>query len=300
MIEGDSMESMVLELQREAYQQQTSASILLRKAYALSRKLKVEEFSKWAEHELNGYKDDEEVPEYRIVFGEIKAFNPYRGFIPAYFDKEFQEKLSKRSIFAPITEIELMIKKAEENNETLYMKFSSELQKKLEFEISNHIQAFQLSTILDKIRNIILDWTLKLEEQGVLGEGMAFSEKEKEKAVSTTSIINYIGTMLNSQVQQNTENSEQNIGVNEFKVENLHTLISDLKLLQDEMTDTLMKQELASEVEVLESQVKSPKPKNGIIRETLASVRNIAEGTTGSLLATTIQSNITMLLSNLL
>ena len=48
--------------------------------------------------------------------------------------------------------------------------------------------------IIEKVKNTILEWTLKLEEEGVLGEGMRFSDKEKQtaKALSQT-VNNYYG-----------------------------------------------------------------------------------------------------------
>jgi hypothetical protein len=300
------MESLVLELQREAYKQQTPVSVLLRKAYTLSRKLKVEEFSRWAELELNGYKNSENLPDYRILYGEIKALNPYHGYIPAYFHMEIESLIKKRDILSPITEIELLVKQGEESGGMLMYKFPSHIQMmfmkmtEVEFEVSLHIPVSQFNNILDKVRNIILEWTLKLEEEGVLGEGMTFSEKEKEKAVeSSAPIINHIGMMINSQLQQNTENSTQSLNIEEFKVESLHPLIKSLEKLQEEVKDPIIKQELASEIEVLQSQVKSPNPKKGIIKETLKSVRNIAEGTTGSLVATGILEQVTMILTSL-
>lgn len=300
------MESLVLELQREAYQQQTSVSILLRKAYTLSRKLKVEEFSRWAELELNGYNDADDLPDYRTVHGETKALNPYHGYIPAYFHTEVESLIKKKNILSPLTEVEVLVKQGEENGGMLMSKYPSDVQMALmkmtdvDFEVSLHIPVSQFNNILDKVRNIILEWTLKLEEEGVLGEGMTFSEKEKEMAAkSSAPIVNYIGTMVNSQLQQNTEHSNQSLKVEEFKMESLHSLINDLEKLQEEVQDPAVKQELASEIAVLQSQAQSPKPKQGIIREALKSVRNIAEGITGSLLAPSVLQHATTILSTL-
>ena len=44
------------------------------------------------------------------------------------------------------------------------------------------IQLSQVYKVLDSIRNTILNWALKLEEDGILGDGMAFSKEEKETA----------------------------------------------------------------------------------------------------------------------
>ena len=38
----------------------------------------------------------------------------------------------------------------------------------------------QLLGITSKLRNIILNWSLQLEEDGILGKGLKFSDKEKE------------------------------------------------------------------------------------------------------------------------
>lgn len=300
------MESLVLELQREAYLQQTSVSVLLRKAYTLSRKLKVSEFSNWAELELNGYKNANKLPDYRILYGEIKAFNPYHGYIPAYFHNEIESIIRKRDIFSPLTEVELLVKQGNENKGMLMYKFPTHIQRELmkmtevEFEVSLHIPVSQFNNILDQVRNIILEWTLKLEEEGVLGESMTFSEKEKETAVkSSAPIINHIGTMVNSQLQQNTEHSTQSLSLGEFKVESLQSLISSLEKFRDEVQDPGVKQELASEIQVLQSQVKSPNPKPGIIKEALKSIRNIAEGTTGSIVAAGILQMVTIILTSL-
>jgi AbiTii len=303
---GDNMESIVLELQKEAFQNNTPVSVLLRKAYILSKKLKVDEFANWAYLELNGYKDGENLPDYRMVYGQVKALNPYHGYIPAYFQKEIEEIINNRKIQQSTTEIELYVKQGEENKGMLMFNYPTESQLmlmkligvELDYELSLHVPVSHFSRILDRIRNIILDWTLKLEEEGVLGEGMNFSDKEQEKAMVTTpQMVTYIGTMVNSQLQQNTQDSQQSFVIEEFKIENLASLIPDLKKLQEEIKYTEQKQELASEISVLETQVTSPKPKKGIIRETLKSVRNIAEGTTGSLVATSIQEKVTLLLA---
>lgn len=47
----------------------------------------------------------------------------------------------------------------------------------------------EIYRIISTVRNKILDWALLLEENEIFGEGMTFTEKEKEIA-STTKIIN--------------------------------------------------------------------------------------------------------------
>ena len=63
----------VIELQREALDEKISIESLMRKAYLVARKLNLKEFEEWISQEQNGYK--QEVPEYRNIAGEIKAWN---------------------------------------------------------------------------------------------------------------------------------------------------------------------------------------------------------------------------------
>ncbi len=287
------MESLVLELQREAYQSNTSVTDLIRKAFVLARKLDVKELISWLNREMEGYKEinQEEVPAYRLVHGHIKAWNPYQGcYIPAIFDGETGETLSKQVIFMPIAEIEKQIENANAQKGSLKLIFPPALQIELmkatgyDFEISLHVPVSQFENILNRVRDIVLEWTLNLEEKGIIGENMTFNAEEKKSASQITNIYNHIGTMVNSPLQQNSNNSSQTVSVGEFKVESLKEIIEQGKVLLEQITDRDTKAELKSELTVLEAQSESPKPKKAIIKESLASIRNIAEGATGSVL----------------
>ena len=81
------MKEIVLELQEEALSSDIDILSLLRKAYLIARKLSLSDFSEWLNFEMNGYPTTCDVPDYRIAYGEIKAWNPYHGWIPVIFDK---------------------------------------------------------------------------------------------------------------------------------------------------------------------------------------------------------------------
>ena len=72
----------------------------------------------------------------------------------------------------------------------------------------------QIYCMIECIRNIILDWSIKLETSGIIGEGLQFSNEEKEIATNTPIINNYInnfyGDVRETQIQQNTDDSVQN------------------------------------------------------------------------------------------
>ena len=57
------MGKIVLDLQLEALSKDSDVLNLLRKAYVVARKLKLDEFEEWVNSELNGYKVGNRIPE---------------------------------------------------------------------------------------------------------------------------------------------------------------------------------------------------------------------------------------------
>ena len=93
----NSSSSLVLELQRLATDKTNDITDLLRKALLVASKLKVEDFKQWIENELHGY-ESRPVPDYRTARAQLKAINPYRGYIPFVIgDQELAEKLRGQS-----------------------------------------------------------------------------------------------------------------------------------------------------------------------------------------------------------
>ena len=89
------MGSLVLDLQQEVLNPDCDILNALRKAHLIATKLKLTEFDSWIMSELNGYDDHQEnAPEYRKVNGQLKAWNPYHGWIPVIIqNSKIQEAL---------------------------------------------------------------------------------------------------------------------------------------------------------------------------------------------------------------
>lgn len=79
------MTSVVVDLQTEAMSRSVPISDLLRKALVVARKLRVDDFREWIELELSGYGTSGDIPDYRETTGQVKAWNPYNGWIPVHF-----------------------------------------------------------------------------------------------------------------------------------------------------------------------------------------------------------------------
>jgi hypothetical protein len=113
------MGSLVLELQRDALNPEISVLVLLRKALVVARKLNIQEFQQWVEKELNGYPERSYLPQYRFMFGDLKAHNPYHGWIPVILPSQILEFISKRPVHQPISEIETLVETFKDKNSSL-------------------------------------------------------------------------------------------------------------------------------------------------------------------------------------
>ena len=188
------MGGIVIELQREALDEKNSIESLIRKAYLVAKKLKLKEFEEWLNQEQNGYK--KEIPEYRNITGEIKAWNPYHGWIPMILSAKVADIVSRRPIPNSISSLLDVYNSSEDrvafsvngamteffNNSTDFMPT------KYAFFVSKS----ELYRIKSTVRNKILDWALLLEENGIVGNEMTFTDVEKQIAIDTPVINNYI------------------------------------------------------------------------------------------------------------
>lgn len=210
------MSKIVIELQQEALKSDFDILNLLRKAYLVARKLKLNEFEKWIDSELNGYKNLYKIPDYRLLRGEVKAWNPYHGWIPVIFEDDI-ESITTHSASDTISSLLNVYENSE--NRTAILPFNASMNNYLSKHGGFHtkyalmIGTNQIYNIIERVRNIILDWSITLEENGILGEGLQFSNTEKEIANNTPVINHYInnfwGDVSSTQIQQDTKESIQ-------------------------------------------------------------------------------------------
>lgn len=132
-----------------------------------------------------------------------------------------------------------------------------------------------------------LDGGISITHFGVLQVEEAISNPEKPTYYfpPVTNIIN-IQKMVNSQIQQGTTHSTQ---TGSFNSQDLQSLADFINLLRGKLPELNLKpedkKEVEADIETIEAQLSSPKPKSVIIKECLGTIRNILEGITGSILA---------------
>jgi hypothetical protein len=145
-----------------------AVSNLLRKAKVIAHKLDGKEFLQWIDAELNGY-DNETVPDYRMVRGQVKALNPYRGWVPVIFgDAEAEKTVSTGGAGPSVSEIEELL-----NNDspTYEMPYPDSVAAQMLSDAPIRTKAVlvigrgSLVGILNAVRNRLFDWVLSLEKE---------------------------------------------------------------------------------------------------------------------------------------
>ena len=98
-------------------------------------------------------------------------------------------------------------------------------------------------------------------------------------------IIN-VNQMTNSNIQQASPEATQVVTFDESKYEELKEVILSLKESIDQLgLEPQQKSELQVDIQTIEVQISSPKPKATIITESIGSIKRILEGVAGSALA---------------
>ena len=207
----------ILDLQADAINADIDILVLLRKAFLIAKKLKLTDFEEWVDCELNGYKGNLECPHYREISGETKGWNPYNGWIPLLVaNNEWYNTLNYKLVNESIASLVSLLK----TDGALHIPFPGSVcatineMTGITTKYALFVSKNNIESIIETVRTKILDWAIVLEENGITGDGLTFSNKEKELAISVPKIIHYINNFYknadNIQIQQGTENSQQN------------------------------------------------------------------------------------------
>ena len=294
------MGSIVLELQNEIVSSNCDVVNILRKAHLIASKLKLTDFDQWIQYELNGYPDHESCPAYRKIRGSLKAFNPYNGWIPTLIqDNEFEKKICERKLVNSISEI---ISLCESSKNGLISEFSGEqlalfneiFDTPLPMRYSLHIPTTAVKDIEEKVKNTILEWTLKLEAEGIVGENMVFSEKEKDCAVNIPQTVNnYYGntSIINSPSDnvQIVSGSENTVSFSDDKikdvVDEVEKSISESDLSKDDIETAT---ELLDDIKLKIEEEKKPH----ILKSALVGLKDFLINTGANVAAGIIQAKM--------
>ncbi|WP_156150766.1 hypothetical protein [Hyphomicrobium sp. 99] len=279
-------ESSVLRLQNLALDPNASVSDLLRLAKAIAVKLGVIEAARWIDDELTGYMDKPEVPTYRQLPGEWKGYSPYMGWQPIHFeDIEQQQRYSIARLGESISALEESYKN-KDTSKAMAFAGGHGVRSDLVKEFGLHDARLFISptaawAIIDRVRTIILDWTLELEEAGVLGEGLKFSSIEQREAGPVTHqyFIQNVGVM--GDVSGGTVSNQQQASITIDAAKLADAISKGREHLAQLPAHTAA--DLEPVLDALEYEGAAASPST--IRELLKSVQTILEGAAGNVVA---------------
>ncbi len=293
---------LIEEIQRDAFDQSVAVSVLLRKVKAAASKLDLPPAEQWVEQELSGYTS--EPPDYRILMGKPKALNPHRGWIPILFEDEgLNETLQTCVIRQSVASLEALLQKKDAD----HVQFPIPPQVILDINrmsewggqfgtMAVHLSQSQIHGLLDAVRNLVLEWALKLEKAGVTGEGMSFNKDEKQRAHSaqTTFNIGHIGSMVGN---LGVENRSTAITASNIKVDQVSKVVEQVSAAKNQLTEAGADgPALEAALAVLREQLGRPSPDPSLVTGALQDLRNALSGAAGSLLASGAIHAITTML----
>ena len=237
--------SLIDELQLDASNSNVSVSNLLRKTLMVAAKLEVSDIPEWVNKELSGYRGENSVPSYRTLYGSVKA-KSLRGWIPVQFPTtEMRDMVSQHDVHESVAQIEALLGR----DGSLRFGFPPEGQQilqnafVLETEFMGFLERASLDGILDEIRNRVLHWAIALDRAGIRGNGLAFTDPEKEKAHSMTVNVNSenftVGTLGGTGGQSNVatgNNPRVNIRSEDSSTNSIVYQTGDMAKLVDEFS----------------------------------------------------------------
>jgi len=239
-------DSPVLKLQDLASTSSTNIEDLLSKAKVISVKLGQNDISEWLEHELKGYPNDVELPDYRVVRGsKVVGWNPFHGWIPFQLMNLMEKDPDTYQILTTINfnNAISMIAEYAKSEKTLYCDLPEPATEFLQrasdcdFRLCWPVSPTLMTRMISHVRSKILDWSLLLESKGIYGEGLLFSPKEKEEAKSVTynNIINNNGNGMT--VLGNVESNNSVVGGTVSNVHQQNIITGDFSTLEHHLKE---------------------------------------------------------------
>jgi hypothetical protein len=290
--------SLVRKLIRQIDDPAVSVGTLLRTAKIIAAKLEQDEALEWINKELNGYwgLTLEELPEYRRVHGVARAFRPGFGWEPILWkDPEDEAFISQVPLATPLANIEESLEGCEGY---VTYKLPPELRLKvweaidLETDVHVQVSASFVHGAVEMVRNLLLDWTLKLEKARVLGNEMVFTAEEREEAATVTN--NFFGNtaVFGAASDHATINNNQTATVT-LDMEAVRSLAQQARAALHSLPE-----EAAPVVDKIERLVSEPEPDQPTLLGLLRSLKTIAEGAAGNLTAAGLVHLVTKLLAS--
>ncbi len=300
------MATLIHELQQKIFNKDLSVSEILRFALLVAKKLKLSDFAKWLEAELNGYQGTIEIPSYRQLASSLKGWNHILKIWQPIFTPNDPDAYSTCKIGQSVGEIEKLLTRESPQSGALRIPLSqhevlrimNEIGRPSPSDISLIVDSGQVHGIIDKVKTALLNWTLDLEEAGIVGEDMAFTVEEKESAQSESiTHNNYYAEVVqtvvqaahSSQIQQGGRGSTLSMINESIDLEVISRVVEEIKNGFASLNlSPIQKTEMQAALQTLNEQSASPNPEKSIIKEAFRSIRTILESVAGQIFASSL------------
>ncbi|GAA6206977.1 hypothetical protein NBRC116601_02700 [Cognatishimia sp. WU-CL00825] len=280
--------SLVLEIQTAAMAENVDIESLLRKAKVAAVKLLQPKAISWIDHELDGYDCVfNELPRYRRLHGELKAWNPYNGFIPIIIqDSRTEELVTRTPVNGGVGTLQKLLARNSANGDLQYR--MSGKHKKIIMEMMDidlepilKLPTSSIQNALSQVTSLVLNWALELESNGILGEGMTFNKEEQQKAsdVTQTIIAQNIGTIGDNLGNAKNTVTIESSGNQVIDQERLADFLSQSKEATSLLPSTIKRAAFDELIAIESAKTEGEK------RSHLNSLKTIAEGASGNLAA---------------
>jgi hypothetical protein len=296
---GDSVTvPLILQIQEDALDSKASLTDALRKAKIACTKLDLIEFGNWLDLELNGYVNTpvQQLPEYRKIYGFPEWHNPYHGWQPIIFPN------SKAAEICSCAPISMSVAAIEESlrNAPYPPDLASKILGGKRESIHIKLTSSSLSDILNYVRNIVINWTVDMEKQGVLGDNLIFSPEDRAKSATLTAqtVTNHIHiSQVGSFVQNADRSVVQGVVGSTLDLEGVKELLQQIEPLLPASNIAVPVKEATEDVlDELKSEAGKQNPDSSRLRILLESLKRVLAPAGDHLVRIAVDSAITKLL----
>jgi hypothetical protein len=282
------MSGLIFEIQQSCLKDNFPVESLLRRVKLAATKLKLGTLESWVDNELNGY--DGDIPVHRVLHGEPLAWNPFNGWISVQTDNsDWAVALGTVRVSQGIGGLRDLI----ESNDGGTYHFP------IPPDIVVHLnQGMRVKTskmvvkvprggivgILDFVRNMVLDWTIEMERNGVIGDGFSFDAQEVENAKAVMTTFN-IGTIGNFAGNMGTGNTAGDIALTATNIAQVRETMQKLRNAAPTLIENGADGNLPDLIDAVLNEADKQTPNVGRLKTLTQDVRAALAGAAGNLTA---------------
>ena len=262
----------------------TDLSVILRKAKVLAFKLKNKEFKDWVENELNGYNDNDSLPEYRkvstVANGNFINTSWHSKGVPIplhNIPSEFHHHFNEIRLFQGVKELESLIDTIDKSNEdSLQSPVPAELLPLLSETIYQYMHCIgawrvltkaHITQIIETTRNALLNFILELSDRYPEIKSDSYSGEQipneqiqqvfnyyilggKHQIVGSSNSINQGDNMTVFDQRDQKVNTQYNAAgdINFNSAQNSNEFVAELQKLKDEFLRVAQEEAIDAEI----------------------------------------------------